>query len=170
MSYSHLRKPMVSHWSLSDSKSTQIFRTLLSVLAGLMNTVIWMVSNRHLISKFSSLCTNPLLTVLRAQFTVGITLTFMFHRFFFQFSCKVLISILHVAFFQFHSVVSRDGKFHKSVSLSFIGYHLVSWSIFASQFLGRILGCANSITSYGQIYISFTIPHTVMSRLMHFLW
>ena len=41
-----------------------------------------MVSTRPLISKSSSPCTNPLVTVLRAPITIGIAVTFMFHSFF----------------------------------------------------------------------------------------
>ena len=37
---------MVFHWSLSDSKSPQVSRTLLSILAVLNNAVVWMVSTR----------------------------------------------------------------------------------------------------------------------------
>ena len=37
---------MVFHWSLSDSKSLQVSKTLLSILADLNNVVVWMVSTR----------------------------------------------------------------------------------------------------------------------------
>ena len=45
-SFSHQRQLMVFHWSLIDSKSPQISRTLLSILAVLNNVVPWMVSTR----------------------------------------------------------------------------------------------------------------------------
>ena len=45
---------------LSDSKSPQISRTLLSILVDLNNAVVWMVSTRPLISKSFSPCINPL--------------------------------------------------------------------------------------------------------------
>ena len=45
---------MVFHWTLIDSKSLQISRTLLSILADLSNAVVWMVSARPLISNSSS--------------------------------------------------------------------------------------------------------------------
>ena len=45
------------HWSLSDSKASQVSRTLLSILAVLNNEVVWMVSNHPHISKSSSLST-----------------------------------------------------------------------------------------------------------------
>ena len=57
-------QPMVFHWSLSDSKSPQVSRTLLSILAYLNNVVVWTVSTRPVISKSSSPCTNPLVTQL----------------------------------------------------------------------------------------------------------
>ena len=73
---------MVFYWSLSSSKSPQVSRTLLSILADLNNVIVWMVSIRPLISKSFSPCTTPLLTVLSAPITIGITVTFMFHSFF----------------------------------------------------------------------------------------
>ena len=73
---------MVSYWSLSDSKSPQVSRTPLSVLADLNNAVLWIVSTRLLISKLSSSCINPLVTVPSAPITSGITVIFMFHSFF----------------------------------------------------------------------------------------
>ena len=40
---------MVSHWSSSDSKSTQVSSTLLSILANLINAVVWMVSTHPVV-------------------------------------------------------------------------------------------------------------------------
>ena len=54
---------MVFHWSLSDSKSPQVSRILLSIMAVLNNAVVWMVSTRPLTSKSSSSFNNPLATV-----------------------------------------------------------------------------------------------------------
>ena len=53
----------VFHWSMSDSKSPQVSRTLLSVLAVLNNAVVWMVSTRPPICKSSSPFSNPLDTL-----------------------------------------------------------------------------------------------------------
>ena len=72
----------VFQWRLSDSKSPQVFRTLLSILAVLNNVVVWMVSTRPPTSKSSSSFRNPLVTVLNAPITIGIIVTFMFHSFF----------------------------------------------------------------------------------------
>ena len=96
---------MVSHWSLSDSKSFQVSRTLISILADLNNAVVWMVSTRPLISKSSSPSTDLLVTVLRAPITIGITVTFMFHSFFFSFLTRSRCLCFFFAFFQCYSVV-----------------------------------------------------------------
>ena len=53
---------MVLHWSLSDSKSPQVSRTLLSILDDHKNAIVWMVSTFPLISKSSSPFNNPLIT------------------------------------------------------------------------------------------------------------
>ena len=73
----------VFHWSLSDSKSPRVFRTLLCILAILNNAVVLMVSTYPHVSKFSSPLTNHLGFVQRAPITIDITVTFMFHSFFF---------------------------------------------------------------------------------------
>ena len=41
LEFSHQRKLMVFHWRLSDSKSPQVSRTLLSILAVFNNAVVW---------------------------------------------------------------------------------------------------------------------------------
>ena len=64
------------HSSLSDSKFPQVSRTLLSILADLNITVIWMVSTHPLIFKSSSPFTNPLVTVPSVPIITGITIIF----------------------------------------------------------------------------------------------
>ena len=100
---------MVFHWSLSDSKSPQVSRTFLSILAILNNAVIWMVSTRPPTSKSSSSFSNPLVTAPNAPITIGIIVTCMFHCFL-LFSSKVEVLISLFTFFQIYSVVSRDSK------------------------------------------------------------
>ena len=73
---------MVFHLSLSDRKSPQVSRTLLSILDILNNAVVWMVSTRPPTSKSSSPFSNPLVTVPNAPITNGITVTCMFYSFF----------------------------------------------------------------------------------------
>ena len=81
-SFSHQHLLIVCHWSLSQSTSPQVSITLLSILANLNNAVVWMVSTLPVISKSSSLCTIPLVTVPRAPITIGIIVTFKFHSLF----------------------------------------------------------------------------------------
>ena len=73
---------MVFHWSLSDSKSPQVSRTLLSIPVVRNNVVVWMVSTRPLHSKSSSPFSNPFVNVLKAPVTFGIIVAFMSHSFF----------------------------------------------------------------------------------------
>ena len=54
---------MIFHWRLCDSKSPQVFRTLLSILAVLNNAVVWMVSTRPPTSKSSRPFDYPLVTI-----------------------------------------------------------------------------------------------------------
>ena len=96
---------MVFHGRLSDSKSPQVSKTLLSILADLKNAVVWIVSSRSLISKSSSSSTNPLVTVLCASITIGITVTFMFHIFFIS-----LVRSSTYLSFCFLSMVSQNSK------------------------------------------------------------
>ena len=88
---------MVFHWSLSDSKSPQVSRTLLSIFVDLNNAVVRMISICPLISKSFSLFTKVWGIVPSAPITIAITVTFMFHIF--LFSGKVLVLISHFAIF-----------------------------------------------------------------------
>ena len=121
--FSHQRRLMVFHWSLSDSKSPQVSRTLLRILAVLNNAVVWMVSTRPPTSKSSSPFSNPLVTVPKTPITISIIVTCMFHSFF---SRKVEVLILVFTFFQFYSVVSQDSKvdnFASSLFFLFFYYY-----------------------------------------------
>ena len=69
------------YWSLSDSKSPQVSRTLLCILAALYNVVVWMVSIRPPTSMSSSPFNNPLVTVPKALIAIGIIVIFIFHSF-----------------------------------------------------------------------------------------
>ena len=73
---------MVFHWSLSDSKSPQVSRTRLRILAVLSNAVVWIVSTRPPTSKSSRPFNNPLVIVPKAPITIGTIVTFMLHSFF----------------------------------------------------------------------------------------
>ena len=74
---------MVFHWSLSDSKSPQVSRTLLSIVAVLSDAVIWIVSTRPPTSKSLMPFNNSLAIVPKAPIAIGTIVTFMFHSCFF---------------------------------------------------------------------------------------
>ena len=90
-SFSHQYWLMVFHWRLSDSKSPQVSRTLLSILAVFNNAVVWMVSTCPPTSKSSSPFINPLVTVPKAPITIGIIVTFMFHYYHHYYSLQIFI-------------------------------------------------------------------------------
>ena len=111
---------MVFHWSLSDSKSPQVSRTRLRILAVLSDVVVWIVSTCPPTSKSSRPFKNPLVTVPNAPITIGTIVTFMFHSLFnslarsrylsfFSLSCRFILwftgtaksTILQIIFFFF---------------------------------------------------------------------
>ena len=73
---------MVFYWSLSDSKSPPVSRTLLRILAVLNNVEVWMVSTSPPTSTSSSPFSNPFVTIPNAPITISIIVTCMFHSFF----------------------------------------------------------------------------------------
>ena len=103
---------MVFHLRLSDSKSPQVSRTLLSILTVFNNAVVWMVSTRPPTSKSSRPFNNPLVTVPKAPITIGIIVTFIF-KMYFQFSSKVevllslLLSFNFQLYFRFLTILHR---------------------------------------------------------------
>ena len=89
---------MVFHSCLSDTKFSQVSKTLHSILADRNNALYWIVSPRPLISKSSSPCTNPLVTVSRALIITGITVTFVFHSFFSSLARSMYLSLFSLSF------------------------------------------------------------------------
>ena len=110
---------MVIYWGLSDSKSSQVSRTLLSILSVLNNDVGWLVSLRPLISKSSSPFNNPLVTVPRIPITIGISAILIFHSFFNSLARSRHLSFFFT-FFQFYFVVSRNRKVRNFASSLFL--------------------------------------------------
>ena len=89
---------MVLHWSLSDSKSPEVSRTRLRILAVLSNAVVWIVSTRPPISKSSRPFNNPLVIVPKAPITIGTIVTFMFHSFFNSLARSRYLSFFSLSF------------------------------------------------------------------------
>ena len=147
--YSLIRAFLISV-SLRDSKSPQVSRTLLSILAILNNAVVWMVSTRPPTSKSSSPFSNPLVTVPNAPITFGIIVTCMFHSFF-QFPSKVEGLIILFTFFQFYSVVCRDSKVdYFASSLFFL------WIIIKSGLLAGIRWSVCMLKSHRSLCVGFS--------------
>ena len=128
---------MVFHWSLSDSKSLQVSRNLLSILAVLDNAIVWMVSTRPPTSKSSSPFSNPFVTVPNAPITIGIIVTCIFHSLF-QFPSKVDVLILLFTFFQFYSVVNRNSKVDNFASSLFFYFLFFSFFFFCWLLLSLV--------------------------------
>ena len=105
---------MVFHWSLSDSKSPKVSRTLLSILVVLSNTVIWIVSTRPPTSKSSRPFNNPLVIVPKAPIPNGTIVTFMFHSFF-----NSLARSRYLSFFSFSFTLWSAGTAKSTGSLFF---------------------------------------------------
>ena len=89
---------MVFHWSLSDSKSPQVSRIRLRILAVLSNAVVWIVSTRPPTSKSSRPFNYPLVIVPNAPITIGTIVTFMFHSFFSSVARSRYLSFFSLSF------------------------------------------------------------------------
>ena len=107
-SFSHQCNLIVFHWSLSDSKSSQVFRTRIRVLVVLSNAVIWIVFICPPTSKSSRPFNNPLVILPKAPITIGTIVTFMFYSFFNSRARSRYLSFF--TFFQIYSEVHRDSK------------------------------------------------------------
>ena len=139
---------MVFHWSLSESKSPQVSRTLLSILAVLNNAVVWMVSTRPPTTKSSSpFSKHACSTVFFNSLARSRYLSFFLHSFsFILWSAGTAKStILQVLFFLL--IIIRSGllagirgsvcllKPHRSLLLLLLFLASVSWRSFAANLL-----------------------------------
>ena len=156
---------MVFYSSLSDSKSPQVSRTLLSIQADLNDDVVWMVSTYYfqiLQSLHQSVgdCTK--------------STSYYWHHChfyipqFFQFPSNVMEFVLLFTFLQSYTEVSRDSKVHNFASSLFFFLLIfirsgrlaeMKWSVCISKTRGvyvshspeHMLGCVYTICLYGQI-------------------
>ena len=133
---------MVFHGSLSDSKSPQVSRTLLSIIADLNNAYFQVFQSRY--QSFGDCIERTSYNWYHRQLHVTK---------FFQLSCKFQIFIYLFAFLQFYPVVNQNGKVHYStdpffccwLSLGLIVRDLRSVCISKSQ---RILCISCSRTDF----------------------
>ena len=117
---------MVFHWSLSDSKSPQVSRTLLSILSVFNNAVVWMVSTRPPTFNSSLPFNNPLVIVPKAPITIGTIVTFMFHSFFNSLTRSRYLSFFSHSF-SFILWSARIDNFANSLFCGWLLYGLVYW-------------------------------------------
>ena len=153
---------MVFHWSLSNSKSLQVSRTLLSILAVLNIAVVLMVSTRPPTSKFSNPFNNPLVIVPKAPITIGIITTCMFHSFF-----NSLARSRYLSFFSYSFsfiVVSRDSKVDNFASSLFL---LI---IIRSGFLVGIRWSVCMLKSHRSLCVSFSRTGAGLCIYHLFVW
>ena len=123
---------MVLHWGLSNSKSPQISRTRLRILAVLSNAVVWIVSTRPPISKSSRPFNNPLVIMPNAPITIGTIVTFMFHSFFNSLARSRYLSFFSLSF----RIIPWSAGTAKSTILQF--FFLLLLIIIRSSFLTEI--------------------------------
>ena len=151
---------MVFHWSLSDSKSPQVSRTLLSILAVLSNAVVWIVSSRPPTSKSSRPFNNPLVIVPKAPITIGTIVTFMFHSFFNSLARSRYLSLFShsFSFILWLAGTTKSTIFQVLFIFLLIIINMVSWprlgdpcvcqspiGVYVCHFLGQVLDCAYTI-------------------------
>ena len=153
---------MVLNWSLSDSKSPQVFWTLFSILADLNNAIVLIVSTCPLISKSSCPCTNHLATY-RARLlqVVSLPLSSSIVCFFFSsLASSGYLSLFSLSCDQPERQSSPFDRFSflltitSSVVRPRLGELFLSphpRGVCASHFIGPTVGCAYTICSYGQI-------------------
>ena len=156
---------MVFHWSLSDSKSPQVSRTLLSILAVLNSGVVWMVSTCTPTFKSSSPFSNPFVTVPNVPITIGIIVTCMFHSFFNSLArSRYLFLFSHSFSFILWSAGTAKSTILQVLSFCWLLLNLVFWpglgdpfvcqnpiGVYEWHFLWLVLGCAYTICWHGRI-------------------
>ena len=149
---------MVVSWSLSDTKSTRVSRTLLRILGDINNIVVWMVPTRLLISKSSSPYTTPSVIVPNASITVSITVTFLFHRLFFSF----LARSWHLSFFLF--------SFNFILWLAGTAKSTISFLLLIVIRSGRLAEYYNYYYYYYLLFWKFFSPVLADGFLLEFEW
>ena len=140
---------MVFHSSLSDSKSPQVSRTLLRILAVLSNAVIWIVSTRPPTYKSSRPFNNSLVIVPKAPITIGTIVTFIFHSFFNPLARSRYLSFCSHSF----SFILWSAGTAKSTLLQILFFWVI---IIRSGLLAEIRWSACMSKSHSSLCVSFS--------------
>ena len=135
---------MVFHWSLSDSKSPQVSRTRLRILAILSNAVIWIIS---------SLSANFQVLQTKAPTKIGTIVTIMFHSFF-----NSLASLRYLSFFShsFRFILWSAGTTKSTILQNLFFFFFFFLIIIRSGLLGRIRGSVCMLKSHRSLCVSFS--------------
>ena len=137
---------MAFHRNLSNSKSLQVFRTLLSILAVLHNAGFLWVFTRPPTSKSSRPLNNYLVTVPSTNHN-WYNFRLYVPKFFFQFPRKVEVLFLLFILFQFYSVVSRVSEVDDfAISLFFGGRG--DWSGLLAKYLRYNWRCFRAFVAF----------------------
>ena len=142
---------------MSDSKSPQVSRTLLSILTDLNNAVVWMVSTCPFISKSSSLFINLLVTVPRAPIIIGISVTFMFQFFFSSLaSWRYLYPSFHFLLILLCGQLGQQSPQFYKFSFFFFFFFFFLLVIIRSGHLAEIRGYVSMSKSQEFVCVSFS--------------
>ena len=165
----------MSQWSLSDSKSSHFYRTLLSFLVDLNNSVVSKLSNLSSISSTFCLISKPLGTVPSASVTTGVTVTLMFLIFFSSLASSKYLSIFSLFLIYSLFSLSRPTRWQNPLDESSFFFLvnnlcLVFWPVLDNQFVSQnsayICGCRCSVMVKPWIVVSeFKLPS---SYYVHF--
>ena len=154
---------MILYIILSDSKSPQVSRTLLSIVVDLSNAVVWIVSTHPLISKSSSHFINPLATVPRTPIIIGINVTFMFHSVFNSLASSRYLSFFSLSF-NFTLWSSEAAKF---TILQVLFFWLI---IIRSGRLADIRWCVCMLKSHRSLCVSLSKTDAGLCIYHLFVW
>ena len=155
---------MVLHWSLSDSKSPQVSRIRLRILAVLSNAVIWIVSTRPPTSKSSRPFNNPLVTVPNAPITIGTIVTFMFHSFFNSLARSSYLSFFSLSF---RFILWSAGTAKSTILQIFFFFLLI---IMRSGLLAGIKWSVCMLKSHRSLCVSFSRTYAGLCIYHLFEW
>ena len=159
---------MVFHWGLSDSKSPQVSKTFLSILAVLNSAVVWMVSTRPPTSKSSNSFINPLVTVTKAPITIDTIVTFMFHNFFSSLARSRYLSFISRSF----SFILWSTGTAKSTILQILSFFLsLLLVIMRSGLLAEIMlkSHRNLCVSFSRTAAGLCVYHLFVCSNLNFL-
>ena len=133
---------MVFHWSLSDSKSPQVSRTLFSILADIKIVIVWMVPTWPLynyyhyyyyyyyIKYFIQICYSHIFLVVLQKFVHGSIRSVNIH-----FGIITLVFFLFVFFFLLISIIDSHAVMKYRTLKQFMIFRLNKWILWWNSYL-----------------------------------